>query len=99
MHRARKVLLVAFVATALSADRMVSAAAPTMRPQVMDSARRLAGRLVVNLRRTVPQTFCRTEARNAIASPVLPVERAAEPIHIQPVQVSPFQFRLPPPLA
>ena len=47
MARAQRVLMVAFVATALAADR-VGAAAPILRPNNMAvAARQLAGRLAV----------------------------------------------------
>ena len=59
MNRSRQLLMVAFVATALAADRAV-AAAPQDRPSrsqttaTPNAARRLAGRLVVTFRQSVP---------------------------------------------
>lgn len=96
MKQTRRILMVAFVATALAADH-VAAAAPSVRPAVIESARRLAGRLVVTFRRTVPsirfQPF-RADERPADETPSFVAVDAALP-HL--FAASPFQFRLPPP--
>ena len=94
----RQVLAVLAVTTALCADQ-VTAAAPSLRPQVTD----LAGRIVSRL----TQSFGRTVADSA---QVLPRQRvvAGRPtsgdsivpqvaVALRPQPLSPFQFRLPPP--
>jgi hypothetical protein len=96
MKQTRRILMVAFLATALAADH-VAAAAPSVRPVVADAARRLAGRLVITFRRTVPsirfQPF-RADERPADQKPSFVAVDAVLP-HLS--AFSPFQFRLPPP--
>jgi len=90
-------LMVALVATALTADRL-AAAAPVFRPPVTQSARGFAGRLVVSLRRTIPAMRLR-EFRADEKPPVL--VQANDGSGFEPIahfDFSPFQFRLPPPL-
>src|SRR5512144_2338511 len=98
MYRARRVLMVALVAMALSADRVV-AVAPVLRPDVGGVARTLASRLVVSFRHTIPaarlQAFA-SEYRAAPAAQVAYPELIAVCHHLA---LSPFQFRLPPPAA
>jgi hypothetical protein len=96
MSRARHILAVVAVTTALCADQVI-AAAPMARPQVADMAARLVTRLSQTFRRTVPNAV-----RPAVRSRYVPSEAAA-PV-IQPdtllalnCELSPFQFRLPPP--
>ena len=97
MKQTRRILMVAFVATALAADH-VAASAPSGRPAVIETTRRLAGRLVVTFRRTVPsirfQPF-RADERPADEKPGLIAVDVALP-HL--FECSPFQFRLPPPV-
>jgi hypothetical protein len=97
MKQTRRILMVAFVATALAADH-VAAAAPSVRPVVVETAKRLAGRLVVTFRRTVPsirfQPF-RADERPADVKPTVVAVEWALP-HL--FESSPFQFRLPPPV-
>jgi hypothetical protein len=96
MKQTRRILMVAFVATALAADH-VAAAAPSLRPIVAETARRLAGRLVVTFRRTVPsirfQPF-RADERPADQRPTFAAIDAGIGHRSA---CSPFQFRLPPP--
>ena len=86
------------VTTALCADQ-VTAAAPSLRPQVSDLAGRIVSRLTQSFGRTI-----------ADASRVLPRQRvlAGRPaardsilptvaVALRPQPISPFQFRLPPP--
>jgi hypothetical protein len=96
--RSQKVLAVAFLATALCADRAIIAA-PTFRQESSSGtlAGRLVARLAVNLRRVVPYVRVyqsrreETVREHADAWPV--------PAAICPLAFSPFQFRLPPPQA
>ena len=86
------------VTTALCADQ-VTAAAPTLRPQ----GGTLAGRIVTRL----TQSFGRTVAGVTQLAPRqrMPGRRTSSPTPVAPVvapsfarpQLSPFQFRLPPP--
>jgi hypothetical protein len=97
MKQTRRILMVAFVATALAADH-VAASAPSVRPVVVETAKRLAGRLVITFRRTVPsirfQPF-RADERPADETPAFVAVDAVLP-HWS--ASSPFQFRLPPPI-
>lgn len=90
-------MMVAFVATALAADR-VAVAVPASRPPIAEAARRFAGRLVVSFRRTIPAARLR-EYRSGEATPAPLI--AFGPIEtddaIPAFAFSPFEFRLPPP--
>lgn len=97
MKAVRQVVAVTLVATALCADR-VMASAPDLqsRPQTQ-SDRTLVGRLSVSFRRVVPAVRLvevrRDQEHTAMVLPVL-LDR---PI-VLPSRLSPFQFRLPPPV-
>jgi hypothetical protein len=105
MNRSRQLLMVAFVATALAADRAV-ASAPQDRPNrtettTPNTARRLAGRLVVTFRRSVsciPFRPFRQEGFKAQPQALPAFVLDAEPPPSQ-FAFGPFQYRLPPPLA
>ena len=95
--RSQKVLAVAFLATALCADRALTAA-PALRQETASStfAGRLVARLTVSLRRVVPYVRVYQSRRE---------ERAGEQLIAPPpvltlrhLALSPFQFRLPPPV-
>lgn len=97
MSKARHILAVVAVTTALCADQM-AAAAPLPKPQVGEMAARVIERLAQPFRRTVPNAV-RPIARNRTTSEaVAPAECPAE-IPALHCELSPFQFRLPPPLA
>lgn len=98
MRKARHIFAVVAVTTALCADQMV-AAAPLARPQVGEMAARVIERLAQPFRRTIPNAV-RPIARTRVATPQAAafVERPAEVPGLH-CQFSPFQFRLPPPLA
>jgi hypothetical protein len=96
--RSQKVLAVAFLATALCADRAITAA-PAFRQETTSGtfAGRLVARLTVSLRRVVPYARVYQSRRE---------ERAGEQViawppvlSLRPLALSPFQFRLPPPTA
>lgn len=90
--------MVAFVATALAADR-VATSAPALRPtQMAVAARRLTGRLVVSLRRVVAAAPMRPSRRDEQPAHVALVPALVTNQAIHPFEFSPFQFRLPPPL-
>ena len=96
MSKTRQILAVVAVTTALCADRAVSAA-PAARPQVGEMAARLVDRLSRPFRKTVPSVL-RAPARQdrpQIATPRFePAPAPAAAVHCD---LSPFQFRLPPP--
>jgi len=97
MNGTRRLLMVGVVAAGLAADR-AGAAVPVLRPQVAQAARKLAGRLVISLRRTVPAMPLKVFRRDDRG--VGPSKLAVLPprLWIHPAQFSPFYFRLPPPL-
>ncbi len=97
MNRTRRVLMVAVVASALAVDHFASAA-PVSRPPVTEVARKLAGRLVVSFKRTIPAIRLREyRASEPTAQPELfPAVTASD--SIPHFDFAPFQFRLPPPL-
>ena len=98
MTRARTryaIAMTAVMAAALCADRAL-AVAPQVRPQSGSVASRVMNRLSQSLRRAVPSVKV-VEARrdgDAIHSTII----APEPVLVQPPSLSPFQFRLPPPI-
>lgn len=97
MRKTRVILTVALVATALCADR-AAAATPVLRPQLTEAARSFADRLSSNLRRviaTVRLTPQRQSTGVVIAS--VPRRSVVAPV-VHASQLSPFQFRLPPPV-
>jgi hypothetical protein len=93
--RTRQVLLALTVTTALCADQ-VAVAAPAMRPQVAE----LAGRIVTRLTRSFRQVV-------AVELPVHARQRSGQAsddarfvdrsLDVRHPELSPFQFRLPPP--
>jgi hypothetical protein len=97
MRKARHILAVMAVTTALCADQMV-AAAPLPRPQMADVAARVIERLAQPFRRTVPNAVRPITRTCTTVQPVAPAERPAE-VPALHCELSPFQFRLPPPLA
>ena len=106
MKRTRQVLVMTLVATALCADR-VATAAPALRAHLQrptaDPIARLATHLgskltgafrrVVTEVRLIPSRRQGTTVQQAAAIPVVP------PTPIRVAEISPFQFRLPPPTA
>jgi hypothetical protein len=96
-RKARQVLLALTVTTALCADQ-VAASAPTLRPQVTE----LAGRIVTRLTRSFSESV-------TVEAPVHARQRGVQPSRAEHCAVvipddarhppiSPFQFRLPPPV-
>ena len=98
MKNARHVIAVTLMATAICADRSLSAA-PT-EPQASHFAGRIIQRLSVNLRRVVPAT-CLYQPRRFGLPPaqILHPRLDALAVDLIPPLLSPFQFRLPPPCA
>ena len=104
----RQVLAVVVVTTALCADRAATAAPavhanPAGRSQaVHGSGLNLAGRLVSRLsqtfRQVVPSAAPVQVRQPRPAAPAQPVPLADQSLDVQPPPISPFQFRLPPPV-
>jgi hypothetical protein len=92
----RKVIVVVMLAGALCADR-VATAAPQVRPQVVEIARNMTRRLSINLRRVVPATRLHETRQEGIARIDATCVRVV-PADYDHLALSPFQFRLPPPL-
>lgn len=97
------------VATALCADRVASAA-PDLCPQPVRSEAQvpqvvqLAGRLVSSLsrrfQRVVPSALMPETRQSALAAALCPRRLLPDQsLQVQTKPLSPFQFRLPPPLA
>jgi hypothetical protein len=94
MRRTRHVIAVVVVATALCADRAV-AAAPRATSESPGLARSLATKLTSSLRRSVaPVRMVATRSYETIRVPSLPIRDAESGMRIE---LSPVQFRLPPP--
>ena len=96
MSRARHILAVVAVTTALCADQVVSAA-PLPRPHVNELAARFVSRIAQTFRRT-PTRSIRVHSRFQVASKPSRVlcKSIGDRTTFQP-EFSPFQFRLPPP--
>lgn len=96
MSKTRHILAVVAVTTALCADGAVSAA-PVARPQVAEMAARLVDRLSKPFRQSV-SSVVHAPARQeyADAQPQRPQSTPA-PVLAVHCDLSPFQFRLPPP--
>jgi len=93
-RRTKHVIAVMVVATALCADRSVSAA-PVLRPQSQGFARTFASNLTTSLRRAVASTRVESVRTNESAPKLaLPIRETASGVRSE---FSPFQFRLPPP--
>ena len=99
MKRTRQVLVMTLVATALCADRVVTAA-PELRAQLQpmaDPIARLATKLSVTFRRVVPAVQLHQSRREGTITQPLPEPIPTAPLALHLRQGSPFQFRLPPP--
>jgi hypothetical protein len=99
LRATRQVLAVMAVATALCADRVTanSNAAPVARTPVAEMAGRLVMRLAQRLRRVV-SAMSPWQVRQRGTSVVLRPALMPAPAFVAPRPISPFQFRLPPPV-
>lgn len=96
MRKARHILAVVAVTTALCADQVVIAA-PLPRPQVGEMAARVIERLAQPFRRTVPHAVHPiAQTHSAVPQVDRKLDRPIAVITLN-CQLSPFQFRLPPP--
>lgn len=96
MSKARHILAVVAVATALCADQAI-AAAPTPTPHVAEMAARLVERLSQPFRRTVPSAVRPINRSRATFVQVAIPPREVVVAVARHCELSPFQFRLPPP--
>src|SRR4051812_34238484 len=103
MRRTRSIVAVTLLATALCADRAVARAAVQGSPRTEAGpvARSFAQRLTVSLRRVVPAVRLHQGRQEAFGSVACQGGRGdyEAPRATHEAQGSPFQFRLPPPLA
>jgi hypothetical protein len=98
MTRTRRILMVAFVATALSADRVVASAPSASRPDMANAARRLAVRLLGVFRRSLAQARLAAFRRTGRLTRPRRFRLIDLAQRVYPVAFSPFQYRLPPPV-
>lgn len=109
MRRTRQVLAVVVVTTALCADRAAAAApvllggASARSSAAAGGGLTLAGRLVNRLsqtfRQVVPSTVAVQARQVTPVVTVAPQALADQSLGVQLLPISPFQFRLPPPIA
>ena len=93
MRRTKHVIAVMVVATALCADRTVSAATQVRSPRAQP--RSLASRITTSFRQTVvPVRLQPARTGEQAKSLPLPIREAASGVRDE---FAPFQFRLPPP--
>jgi hypothetical protein len=97
MKAVQRALALTLVATALCADRAM-ASPVSERPDATVAQGTLVGRLSVSLRRCVPAVRL-LETRRDQDRPALAVVAIPRLPLIAPAAFSPFQFRMPPPLA
>jgi hypothetical protein len=96
MSKARHILAVVAVATALCADQAV-AAAPAPAPHVAEMAGRLVDRLSQPFRRTLPSALKPINRYSPARIVAVTLCRPMSAISAARPEFSPFQFRLPPP--
>ena len=95
--RTKQVLLVALMAAVLCTER-VATAAPGLSPQIGRTMRQLAVKLTDSFQQVLPNVRPQ-QARYSRPSNSRSVIVAAPVAVVHPAEVTPFQFRLPPPLA
>jgi hypothetical protein len=96
MKKTRQVIAIALVTAALCADRAAVAAPVAVSAPVARMAVNLANRLSCRLRAGVATVVLQ---RASLVAPQATIRRADADrvIDVLPVEISPFQFRLPPP--
>jgi hypothetical protein len=97
MKHARHVIAVTLMATAICADR-VAPAAPAQ-PPATHFTTRLIERLSKNLRRVLPAVTLYQPHRLGFAAEARRPLAMADQAFFDAPRLSPFEFRLPPPLA
>jgi hypothetical protein len=97
MRHARHIIAVTLMATAICADR--KATAVPAEPPAAHLAGRIIARLSLNLRRVLPAVnLYQPRFFHARAIAAKPVAFADQELSFSPIHLSPFQFRLPPPV-
>lgn len=97
MCKRHQIIAVILLAAALAADRIATTAAPVLRPQIAQTARRLSSRLTRNLRQIIPATALRQQ-RHEFSAGIERDEVAVNQAHIHRMPMPSYWFRLPPPL-
>jgi hypothetical protein len=99
MRKTAYLLAATLLTVTLCADRAM-AAAPALRPEVVQLAEKLVSRLSESFGRSAVSIAIFPQQRPSAAAVVVPspapLTSARTPV---PQPISPFQFRLPPPLA
>jgi len=95
LKRTQYAIAVVVVTTALAADRAAVAGLPLQSRPAPSLARTLAARLTTNLQRSIPAVRIQPAiCADQVAAPRQTIDDAAPGVRSE---ISPFQFRLPPP--
>jgi hypothetical protein len=94
--KTRHLVAITLVATALCADRALSAA-PVLRPQVATAAGKLVSRLSVSLRRVVPSVRVYESRRDGLADSYVKSSWTSDASVRLGAELSPLLLHLPPP--
>lgn len=93
--RHQTIIAVVMLTTALAADR-AAMAGPILRPQIADTARRVADHLSRTFRHVVPAaSLC--QRRQSQPAVTLPEFRPIDQVRLHQTPDGEFRFRLPPP--
>jgi hypothetical protein len=103
MNRPRNIVVIALVAATLCADRVMATSTPAdsaVRSQTRAVGRSLVTRLSVSLRRVIPSVQVYEKRHDGIVSVSNRISQPDTTTDQRPrlVLLSPFQFRLPPPV-
>jgi hypothetical protein len=93
--RSRQALLVVLMATVLCTER-IATAAPGLSPQIGRTVRQLAVKLTDSFQQSLPNIRPQ-QSKYAVAAVDRAVAPSAMRVVVHPVEITPFQFRLPPP--
>ena len=103
MRKTRTLVAVTLLATALCADRRLASTAAASeggsRTEAGPVARGFAQRLTVSLRRVVPAVKLHQGRQEGVAQVVWSQADFRPQVDVRPSEGTPFQFRLPPPVA
>src|SRR5260221_14529021 len=97
MRKTRSIVAVTLLATALCADRTVTAAAQASRVEAGPVARGFAERLTISLRHVIPTIKLHQRGRAVMPAVEFRQAFVGSQATVHRVQGTPFQFRLPPP--
>lgn len=93
--RHQKIIAIVMLTTALAADR-AAMAAPMLRPQIADTARKVADHLSRSFQQVVAATRIR-ELRQSRPAALPPDSRPVNQVHLHQTPDGQYRFRLPPP--